>query len=860
MRYTLKDYQADAVREALKRLAQARDAYQRFDSLSQFSLAATTGAGKTVMAAAIIEALFFGSDEFDFPADPGATVLWFSDDPSLNEQSRARIQAAASELDSRLRVIENTFSETAFAPGMVYFLNAQKLSKNARLVRGATPDNPNEPRLFQPTPDMVQQTIYDVIRNTVEAEGRTLYFVLDEAHRGMKSSTERDTTVLRLINGDSGAPPMPVVFGISATVDRFTQAMKKVTHRTALPPVEVDSALVQASGLLKDDIVLTIPTEEGNFDTTLLRRAVQRVKDSTAAWAAYAAEQEEADPVVPLLVVQVADKPTEADLVRVLDVVYDEWPDLPLEAVAHVFGTHTDLLVGQQPVPYIAPQRVQDAKHVRVLLAMEAISTGWDCPRAEVLVSFRTRNDSTYVHQLLGRMMRTPLGRRIPGNEVLNSVDCLLPHFDRKTSTAIAQMLMKGKTAVDDSDQGEGDEETQKARRVLFDPVRLEPNPEVPQEVWDLLERIPSVTIPKKNVKPIRRLDALATALSKDGLIDGAVAKAQAHLCAVLDGRAVQYKAKVDQARTDVLTMTGEEARGRVGKEGFSYKAFSVSADPRAIEDSYQHAARLLTKSLAAAYVDHLVGPEEDVDLLEANITVAALGRVPEIVADVEQEADELARDWLTQTRVARKGLSDERQAEYDRLEGMSTQPERISLTAPKVAQADRKAREKDGTEHDLPVRRLHLTAAEDGTVPIDLNEWERKVLDSEAKQPGFKAWYRNPSRATKESLAVAYKDGGGDWKAMRPDFVFFGSQHDGKIVVDLVDPHGHHLADAMPKLRGLADFAEKYGNEFRRIESVAETGGVLKVLDLTKHHVRQAVRDGKDAKALYESGIAGDY
>lgn len=860
MRYTLKDYQADAVREALKRLVQARDNYQRYDSLSQFSLAATTGAGKTVMAAAIIEALFFGSDEFDFPADPGATVLWFSDDPSLNEQSRARIQAAASELGSRLRVIENSFSETSLTPGMVYFLNAQKLREGGRLVRGAQPDNPNEPRLFQPTPDMVQQTIYDVLRNTVEAEGRTLYFVLDEAHRGMRSGKDRDTIVQRLINGTSGAPPMPVVFGISATVERFTEAMQRITNRTALPSVEVDSSLVQASGLLKDDIVLTIPTEEGVFDTTLLRRAVKRVKESTAAWDAYAVEQEEADPVVPLLVVQMGDKPSEADLVQVLDVIYDEWPDLPVDAVANVFGTHTDRLVGQQPVPYIAPQRVQDATHIRVLLAMEAISTGWDCPRAEVLVSFRTRNDSTYVHQLLGRMMRTPLARRIPGNEVLNSVDCLLPHFDRKTSTAIAQMLMRGKTALDDSEDTD-DDDTKKARRVLFDPVRLEPNPEVPQEVWDLLERLPSVTIPKANVKPIRRLDALATALSKDGLVDGAVAKAQSHLRAVLDGRAVQHKEKVDQAREDVLTMTGEEARGRLGKEGFSYTAFEVAADVRALEDAYQHAGRLLTKGLAGAYVDHLAGPDSDGDdLLEANITVAALGRVEEIVSAVEAEADDLARTWLTETRVARKGLSDERQAEYDRLEGMSTQPERISLTAPKVAQADRQVREKDGTEKTLPVRPKHLMAAADGTVPIDLNEWERKVLDSESQQPGFQAWYRNPSRATKESLAVAYRDGGDDWKALRPDFVFFGSQHDGQIVVDLVDPHGHHLADAMPKLRGLADFAEKYGHEFRRIESVAETGGVLKVLDLTKHHVRQAVRDGKDAKALYESGIAGDY
>lgn len=861
MRYSLKDYQADAVRESLRRLEQAREMHQRFGSLSQFSLAATTGAGKTVMAASIIEALFFGSDEFDFPADPGATVLWFSDDPALNEQSRARIQAAASELDSRLRVIENTFSEPSLAPGMVYFLNAQKLSKNARLVRGATPDGPDEPRLFQPTPDMVQQTIYDVIRKTVETEERTLYFVLDEAHRGMKTARDRDTIVQRLINGASGAPPMPVVFGISATVDRFTEAMKKIQNRTALPSVEVDSALVQASGLLKDDIVLTIPTEEGVFDTTLLRRAVQRVKESSAAWAAYAVEQEEADPVVPLMVVQVADKPSEADLARVLDAVHDEWPDLPPGSVAHVFGTHTDLLVGQQAVPYIAPQRVQDAKHIRVLLAMEAISTGWDCPRAEVLVSFRTRNDSTYVHQLLGRMMRTPLARRIPGNEVLNSVDCLLPHFDRKTSTAIAQMLMRGKTALDDSEQGEGDDETQKARRVLFDPVRLEPNPEVPPEVWDLLESIPSVTIPKADVKPIRRLDGLATALSKDLLVENAVAKAQAHLCAVLDGRTVQYKEKVAQARKDVLTMTGEQARGRIGKEGFSYQPFEVSADPRAIEDSYQYAARLLTKGLASTYVDHLAGPdEEEMDLLEANIVVAALGRVKEIIADVGREADELAREWLTETRVARRRLSDERQAEYDRIEGMSTQPERISLTAPKVAQADRMARDEDGAEHLLPVRTKHLMAAEDCTVPVDLNDWEHKVLDSEFDQPGFKAWYRNPSRATKESLAIAYRDGTGEWKAMRPDFIFFGSQNDGKIVVDLVDPHGHHLADALPKLRGLADFAEAYAGEFRRIESVAETGGLMRLLDLTKPHVRQAVRDATDARALYESEVAVDY
>lgn len=860
MRYTLKDYQAEAVRDVLRNLERARDAYRRYGALSQFSLTATTGAGKTVMAAAVIEALFFGNDEFDFTGDPDAVVLWFSDDPALNEQSRARIQAAASELDHRLRVVPATFSEPTFRPGNVYFLNTQKLSKNSRLVKGAPGVNDEEviPGL-EPRPDEAQSSIYDTITNTIANKDLTLYLVLDEAHRGMGTrARERSTIVQRLINGQGSVPAMPIVFGISATVERFEAAMKDAKGRDALPSVQVDSALVQASGLLKDDIVLSIPSEDGAFETVLLTKAVEKIKASERAWSDYAREQGEAEVVRPLMVVQVGDKPSREDLIRTLDTIYEAWPDLSYDAVANVFGEHTDLTVGQQVVPYIEPQRVQDATHVRVLLAKSAISTGWDCPRAEVLVSFRPAKDRTHITQLLGRMMRTPLARRIPGNELLNSVDCMLPLFDRKTATAVAELLMKGATSKD-ADEGE-DGGGGLGRRVLFDPIPLYANPAIAQEVWERFSAIPSVTIPKKNVKPIRRLTALATALSKDHLIDEAVEQAYKNLHAVLDGRAVQYKEKIAKAREEVLTMEGEEVRGRIGG-GLSYRAFSVSADPRAIEDYYRTSTRVLSPALCDSYVNHLVGPDGDEDeLLEAHITVASLGRVPEIAQAVEAEADALARDWLTQTRVARKGLTDERQAEYDRLESMSTTPEPIVLTTPKNGQVDTKVRHPDGTEEDLPVREMHLLASADGTVPVALNEWERKVLDSEAAQPGFQGWYRNPERAAKESLAVAYKDEVGDWKALRPDFIFFGTNHDGSVAVDLVDPHGHHLSDALPKLRGLADFAERFANDFRRVESVAETGGVLRVLDLTKPRVREAIRVAQSAKALYESEVASDY
>ena len=71
---------------------------------------------------------------------------------------------------------------------------------------------------------------------------------------------------------------------------------------------------------------------------------------------------------------------------------------------------------GAWKVDWIEPQRVQEASHVRVLVAKHAISTGWDCPRAEVLVSFRRSTDTTHITQLLGRMVRNPLARRIPGD------------------------------------------------------------------------------------------------------------------------------------------------------------------------------------------------------------------------------------------------------------------------------------------------------------------------------------------------------------------------------------------------------------------------------------------------------------
>lgn len=873
MRYTLKDYQADAVRDVLSNLADARKRFHVLGDRSQFALTATTGAGKTVMAAAAIEALFYGDEEFDVAPDPSAVVLWFSDDPNLNEQTRFRLMAASDKLKhSDLVTIQHPFSLEKLRPGKVYFLNTGKLTKSSLLTRGHDPGDESTqiPGLRDlAAPDLQGYTIWDTLANTIEDPNLTLVMVQDEAHRGFgaKASNDKATIVRRLIDGHAQVPAMPIVWGISATVQRFEAAMAEAGltgHRFPLPRVSVDPARVQESGLLKDTIALDIPAEAGSFDTVLLARATRKIVESTRAWAEYAASQpadaagSTADPVVPLMVLQVPNTPDEKLYVQALDTIFEAWPGLSEDAVAHVLGDHSIQQWGPYQVRYVAPERVQDTTEVRVLIAKEAISTGWDCPRAEVLVSFRPAKDAVHITQLLGRMVRTPLAMRIPGNEKLNAVECLLPHFDRRTAETVVKVL----TAGSEDFPGSGGE-----RKVLVDPQEFGPNPHLADTVWAALEAMPSQSLPRKGAKPVKRLLALAHALATDGIRPDAGKQALAELCAVLDGCAARYGAAVDEAVQDVWTVRGQTIVGKYGAATTSLADFTATADDRSIMAAYRDAGRTLTQAVAGAYVDHLAGPgdpnTDDEALRDAHVKTAALALVGQVREALDREADTLTTRWFDEHRVAILDVSDERLAAYNEIRAMSTDPQRMTISRPKNVIAETKAPgEADGEPQPVSTEELHLLADDEGNFPVgDLNTWEREVLRTELGRPGTVAWYRNPARNAQEAVSVAYQDAKGEWRTMRPDFVFFDTAPGSDAIrVSLVDPHSHHLGDALPKLRGLARFAAEYGDEFHRIEALTQIDQRPRVLNMKDPAVCEAVEQATNAEALYRSAVATAY
>jgi hypothetical protein len=858
MKFTLKDYQGDAVRSVLKNLRKARRDWQQDKDKSAFSLTAPTGAGKTVMAAAAFETLCHGDDNYAFDADPGAVVIWFSDDPSLNEQTRFRIMEASDRIrHTDLRVVENTFNQEKFEAGKIYFLNTQKLGKKSLLVRGFEPDNSGQVEI-EMRPDARTYTIWDTIKNTIEDPELTLYLMLDEAHRGMgdpskAAAVEKATIVTRLINGAGGVPGIPVVLGISATVERFTKAMEGAQGRALLPDVKVDATRVQESGLLKDTIILDIPEEQGPFERVLVRRATDKLKESHEAWAEYAKEQGEQEAVKPLMVLQAPNTPDPDEVGRWLDTIFLAWPELPSDSVAHVFGEHTAQQFGARTVPYIEPQRVQHEAWVRILVAKDAISTGWDCPRAEVMVSFRSAQDRTHITQLLGRMVRTPLARRIPGNDRLNSVDCLLPHFDKSAVQAVADALMKG--------GGESGEPPLK--RVLINPKEMKPNPAVPEAVWEKFLSLPSQSRPQLGAKPAKRLTALAHELAADGLLKDAGKKAHAEMHKVLDGARVRYATEIVTARKAVMHVEVTTLRADIKNRSASFDEFLENADMAVIDDAFKRAARVFSPDIARSYVPYLTAkkgddPTDEEALIEARADIAALGLVPDIGKDFDREADKLAKTWLDRYRVDIKDLSDDRQEAYRQVTEMSAEPQDIDLVKPTSWMENTAVRE-SGKESPLPTYTGHLLCGDDGGFPAVMNEWERKVLTTESARRGFTAWYRNPDRSSQESLGIAYQDAD-TVKIVRPDFIFFSTPAAGKVVADIVDPHGTQFADALPKLKGLAKYAESHQGIYRRIEAVAAVGAKLRVLDLTNAKVQAAVRDADDAAAMYGGPLAGDY
>jgi len=411
MRIELKSFQTIASRDVLERLAEARESVSR-GRLQAVVLSAPTGSGKTIAVGSVIDQTFGGGE--GITARPDTVFLWLSDSPELNAQSKAKLVNACDNLPfHRMVTIESAnFDAEKLSAGHLYFINTQLLGRDKRLTQDG---------------DEREFTFWRTVANTIADAPQDFVLIIDEAHRGAAANDRTRVPIMqKFILGSEidGLPPVPLVLGMSATPQRFT-ALLGNTNRSQ-HPVNITAEDVRSSGLLKDMIIVHNPQTVATADLTMLEEAARRWNAFTHVWREYC--QKEGDETVrPILVVQVEDGSDQAvtrsplsDAVRVIE---RQMGTLTVNEIVHCFNDRDDLEIADRIIRKIEPSRVQETPEVKVVFFKTALSTGWDCPRAEVMMSFRRAQDPTNIAQLVGRMIRTPLARRIAADEVLDTVE-----------------------------------------------------------------------------------------------------------------------------------------------------------------------------------------------------------------------------------------------------------------------------------------------------------------------------------------------------------------------------------------------------------------------------------------------------
>jgi len=344
---------------------------------------APTGSGKTFMVTSFIHGLGTVTS-----FDDDVAWIWITFSEELAMQSKGKFSDYFYPNAGRRLLTAADFSEGVLRRNDVLFINWQKLvAKNAkdRVLRRPTKGEPQK-----------ESGCYfeDVIEAT-HAAGRKIALVIDESHKNMTDAARRDVI-------DTVAPKVMIEVSATPKEERMP-SISDIKHAKA-GYVEVERRDVVAAGLIKDAIVsqtedeLKTGSNEQDLDHKMLDLAMKRRAALAQKW------QEAGSDVKPLVLIQLPDDdsdlkaqgvPTKADVVTAY-------------LISHGVGKDNIACWFDKNRSDSLETITENSSLVEYLLFKYAAGTGWDCPRAQVLVMFREIGSPTFKTQTLGRILRNP--------------------------------------------------------------------------------------------------------------------------------------------------------------------------------------------------------------------------------------------------------------------------------------------------------------------------------------------------------------------------------------------------------------------------------------------------------------------
>lgn len=363
MIYTLKNYQRDAVDE----LKGYIELGFRSKNRKEVVLKAPTGSGKTFMAASLFEELAGEHSDINF------CILWACPGKGeLHKQSHDAVKTYLGGNPVCSLLEEDFFGSRKFIKNKeIVFINWEKLIQKDKGT-GAWANN-----LMK---DQEGMNFIDVIDQT-KKNGTKVVLVVDESHIGSSAKARIQEFINTII-----IPSILLEMSATPLNDHID--------------VEVNPEDVIKEGMIKEDVIVNEgikkedkSLEEKDSELLILEKGFAKREEIVKKYAELNIN------VNPLVLIQIPNVDEgEAKKLVIKDFLREK-------GITEANGKLKLWCDNHDPFDKKEIRKNNDI--TEYLIFKTAVATGWDCPRAHILVKFREGKSETFETQTIGRILRT---------------------------------------------------------------------------------------------------------------------------------------------------------------------------------------------------------------------------------------------------------------------------------------------------------------------------------------------------------------------------------------------------------------------------------------------------------------------
>lgn len=385
----LKQFQQDAIDKILEQ-------FEKPDGTQKMLVKAPTGSGKTITLIGLIERM-----EADYPGR--YVYCWLTPGKGeLEEQSEEKMKRFSPSLNTGNL---NDVLTSGFNADITYFINWESITKKGnRAIK-----------------DSERKSLYTQIA-TAHANGIEFIVLIDEEH-------QNNTTKARDVI-DAMSPIREI--RVSATPD-----LRRGIDSYIIPEeVVIAEQLITKALYINRDLSVGLLKDENDELRLLIDKADEMRRLILQAY------KKQGEDINPLVLVQFPSL-SDSMITRVEKILELKGYTYDNQMVASWFSVenNADKSKHSKKLGKINIGEVNDINSIThndakpcFLLFKQALATGWDCPRAKVLVKLRDNMNETFEIQTLGRLRRMPKAVHY-GNDLL---DCAyLYTLDEKYKEAV---------------------------------------------------------------------------------------------------------------------------------------------------------------------------------------------------------------------------------------------------------------------------------------------------------------------------------------------------------------------------------------------------------------------------------------